>query len=242
MAPLRLRLRAMLALLVALAVAMPAVTASAQTPAAATPASVGVLSQIGGPLTSVAALGGEIYAAVGPRLLVFAAADPAHLVPIGQSALLPADAQRVVVARRIAFVSYAAVRIGAAPGVALLGVSDPANPTLLSTVALAGAGAVGPLAVADGILAIAFDSYGSPSGGSLRFYAVADPQQPSLVGTYSTGESAPTVLAMAGPLVLYANNTTLHVLDISRPAQPRLVGRYATPPAPPNTGRTISGL
>lgn len=102
-------------------------------------------------------------------------------------------------------------------GLLVVDISDPANPTLLSTFA-----AVGQAVVASGDYVFL-----AAGAGGLRIVSVANPSAPALVGSVST--TGATGIAVDGDQAYIADGSSgLRVISVSNPAAPSIVATFNT--------------
>ena len=165
-------------------------------------------------VTAIETGGGYAYVAA-DGLNVIDLADPSHPVLVEQWLAYPRVRDLKVAG------SYAYLVTYNPPGVAIVDISDPANPSQLgfhaSTVQInpASIDVEGPYA------------YLACGGGGLRVLDVSDPAAPVEVGIYSNG-SVFWELDVHGE-VAYLASSDLLMVDVSDPALPTLIGQYAPP-------------
>jgi len=209
---------------------------------AASSADPAILGQIGGEARAVAAEGRYVYLGMGPRVLVLDVRDPTAPVQVGQSPVLPAVVEGIVVAGGRAYVAD-----GRDGGLQILDVTDPTRVTVLGGLQV---GAAVNAVAADGshvFLAVGEpDRYGGGIG-SLRVVNVADAVRPREVGREDiTGIAAQISLAGGHAYVSAfrpysraqrngsqesggAGELDVAVIDISDPRRPNRVSRLRPP-------------
>lgn len=87
-----------------------------------------VVNQVGGAISAVAVVGNLAYVGVGPRLVILEVSNPQNPVVVGQSDVLPAVIQDLVVANGFAYAATGTTDLW------VLDVSNPARPLALSPV------------------------------------------------------------------------------------------------------------
>ena len=136
---------------------------------------VELVAQIGGAAAAVAVQGRHVYLAVGTRVLVLDASDPAQPVVVGQSAPLPDVVRRIVAQDR-----YAYLAAGRA-GLRVFDIGEPSAPRELAAVATA--------RPAISIALYRNHAYVTEAGGGIRIFDLRDPRQPSEAGFYDASPS-----------------------------------------------------
>lgn len=99
----------------------------------------------------------------------------------------------------------------------VLNVLNPSTP--VAGASLATPGQAQALAASGGLLAVADGAAG------VQIYSLANPDQPTLVGSYATGADEATDVLLDGDMI-YAAAGGLHVVDVSNPATPKRIGFY----------------
>lgn len=186
-------------------------------------AGVRVVGQIGGRTEAVFVNGRYAYVGVGPRVVIFDVADPAHLVIAGQSVPLDGIVENLQVVGPLA---YVVDRFK----LHIIDVSNPASPRKLGDY---------QLPYWPGEVAVrgryAYVTAGNDHG-QLHIVDVANPTRPSRVGSFSIEGAAEGVAVargyayVASPIYsvkgVFAGR--LHIIDVRNPAAPVERGVYET--------------
>lgn len=185
----------------------PAHLPSAQT------ANIELVGQLGGASYAVATDGTWLYAAVGPRLMVFDVSDPANPLPVGQTDVLPDMVMSIKLVGTYAYIT------ALDSGLCIVDISAPTQPVVVGYYN-SGAAVGAAVSAAD----VAGDyAYLAVADGSLRIVDIATPSAPVEVGVHY-GAGIGYSVAVIGPYVYFGVGNAVRIVDVSQPLTPTLVG------------------
>ena len=204
--------------------------------------------QLGGIARDVALDGNVAYLAVGRRVLVVDVSDPALPVVVGETEALPGRLGQLVFDSGLVYAGYGfeVAGLGDETGLALIDVSDPLAPRIVST--LATKSRPSGLYVTGGLAYLALSTDG------LWIVDVRDPDSPALRGRLEAtpatdivpNRSAAVDVAVTGNLAVVLEVETLRntydvlqIVDVSDPTNPRQLGAYEPDRFP--TGVALDG-
>jgi hypothetical protein len=167
--------------------------------------SLQVVGQVGGSFKALVAQGSQVYAAIGPRLVVLDVAVVSNPIRMGQTGVLPIDIQALAVQdSRV----YAAA---GADGLAIFDVADPAHPVEIGSLEFPG--------FASGLVVQGSYAY-VITDLSLQIVDVSQPESPLAADTYP---GLVRDIEINGSTMFLALGDSLTVLDISQPENPSLI-------------------
>ncbi|MGC9393250.1 MAG: hypothetical protein ACP5J4_00175 [Anaerolineae bacterium] len=169
-----------------------------------------LVGQFGGASYAVALQGTYAYVGVGPRLVVLDVSDPANLVLVGQTEVLPDIVKDVAVATGYAYVAAGARMF-------VVDIADPAAPAILGFCAA-------PDDV-NGVVVSGSYAYLAVKNGSLRVVDVSTPATPSEIGSHVVAASAEAQsVAVAGNFAYVVAGNTLYIVNVTTPSSPSPAG------------------